>query len=179
MAEVLLQWQQVDFDNKVVRLLAKGGEPRTVPLSRRAYEILWAERGRNQLWVFTFVAKKTRLCPKTKKKYVRGERYPITYYGLTSYRRRDWAKAGVTHGFHALRHTAGRRTLRATRNLKTTQMLLGHSDISTTAKFYIDVLQEEVLQAMEDTAIYVESRKNSRTETEGRDKPLESNTKKP
>jgi len=151
--------------NAVVRLLAKGDEPRTVPLSRRAYEILWGERGRDKLWVFTFIAKKTRRCPKTGREYVRGERYPITYYGLTSQRRREWPKAGVHLGFHAIRHTAGRRTLRATKNLKTVQMLLGHSDIATTSRFYIDVLQEEVAQAMEDTADHVNSRKNSRTDT--------------
>src|SRR5260370_830026 len=48
--EVLLAWTQVDFDNAVVRLIAKGNEPRIVPLSNRAYAILWGERGRHPEW---------------------------------------------------------------------------------------------------------------------------------
>jgi integrase len=55
------------------------------------------------------------------------------------------------------------RTLRSTGNLKTTQRLLGHSDISTTSKFYVDALVEDVRAAMEQTAADLESRKESRS----------------
>ena len=161
--EVLLTWPQVDFENAVVRVIAKGDEPRIVPLSREAYGIIWAERGRHAQFVFTFVAKKTRMCPRTGQRYERGRRYPITYFGLSTQRRREWKKAGVDARFHDLRHTAGMRTLRATGNLKTTQKLLGHSDISTTAKFYTDALVDDVRAAMETTAKDIESRKNSRS----------------
>ncbi len=70
--EVLLAWTQVDFDNAVVRLIAKGDEPRIVPLSKRAYAILWGERARDPEWVFTFVAKRTRTCLKTGQKIHQG-----------------------------------------------------------------------------------------------------------
>jgi integrase-like protein len=112
--EVLLTWAQVDFDNAVVRLVAKGDEPRIVPLSKRAYAILWAERRRHPEWVFTFVARRTRKCPKTGQMYIRGQRYPITYWGLSTHRRRTFVKAGVNARWHDLRHTAGMRTVRAT-----------------------------------------------------------------
>jgi integrase len=161
--EVLLTWPQVDFENAVIRIIAKGDEPRIIPLSREAYALLWAERGRHEQFVFTFVARKTRTCPQTGQRYERGRRFPITYYGLSTQRRREWKKAGVDARFHDLRHTAGMRTLRATGNLKTTQKLLGHSDISTTAKFYTDALVEDVRAAMEATAEHVRSRKKSRT----------------
>jgi integrase len=171
--EVLLTWPQVDFENAVVRIIAKGDEPRIVPLSREAYQLLWAERGRHEQFVFTFVAKKTRTCPRSGQRYERARRYPITYYGLSTQRRREWRKAGVNARFHDLRHTAGMRTLRATGNLKTTQKLLGHSDISTTAKFYTDALVDDVRAAMEATAKDLQSRKNSRT---GADAPVRSSS---
>jgi integrase len=145
----------------VVRIIGKGGMPRLMPMSQEAYQILWAERGRDPIWVFTFVAEKTRRCPKTGRHYVKGERYPITYWGLSSHRRRVWPKAGVKARYHDLRHTAGMRTLRSTGNLKTTQRLLGHSDISTTSRFYVDALVEDVRTAMEATAADLESRKES------------------
>jgi integrase len=159
--ESLLTWPQIDFENRVVRIIGKGGMPRLMPMSQEAYQILWAERGRDPIWVFTFVAEKTRRCPKTGRHYVKGERYPITYWGLSSHRRRVWPKAGVKARYHDLRHTAGMRTLRSTGNLKTTQRLLGHSDISTRSRFYVDALVEDVRTAMEATAADLESRKES------------------
>lgn len=160
--EALLTWPQVDFDNRLVRVVGKGGIPRLVPMSREAYGILWGERGRNPVWVFTFVAQRTRRCPKTGRELVKGTRYPITYWGLSTHRRRTWPKAGVKARFHDLRHTAGMRTLRTTGNLKTTQRLLGHSDVATTSKFYVEALLDDVRQGMEATAKALESRKESR-----------------
>jgi hypothetical protein len=93
------------------------------------YRLLWAERGRHPEFVFTFIARKTRTCPHTGQRYERGQRCPITYYGPSTQRRREWKKAGVDARFHDLRHTAGMRTLRGTGNLKTTQKLLGHTAI--------------------------------------------------
>jgi hypothetical protein len=39
------------------------------------------------------------------------------------------------------------RTLRTTGNLKTTQRLLGHSDVATTSKFNVDASMEDVRAA--------------------------------
>lgn len=170
--ECLLTWPQVDFEEAVVRIVAKGNEPRVVPLTREAYQILWEERGRHPMWVFTFIAQKTRVCPKTKQKYERGKRYPITYWGLSSQRRRQWPKAGVKARWHDLRHTTGMRTLRSTGNLKLAQRVLGHADIGTTAKFYTDALVEDVRAAMERTATWKKSREKSRTAAAAPDKAL-------
>ncbi|TAK50276.1 MAG: site-specific integrase [Xanthobacteraceae bacterium] len=161
--ELLLTWSQVDFAAGVVRMIAKGGLPRTLPLSRDAYALLWAQRGHHPEFVWTFVATRTRVCPRTGRRYTKGRRYPITYWGLGSHKMRAWAKAGVEGRFHDLRHTAGRRTTRANGNLKLTQALLGHSDIKTTANFYEDVLVEDLRAAMEVTAADQESRKKSQS----------------
>jgi integrase len=70
--------------------------------------------------------------PKNGQTRIKGQRYPITYYGIGS-NKRKWKKAGVDAKFHALRHTTGMRTLRKTGNLKVVQKILGHSDIAITA----------------------------------------------
>src|SRR5229473_1452941 len=57
--ELLLTWPQVDFNEKVIRIIGKGDVPATLPLTRRAFEILWGLRGNDKLHVFTFVAQRT------------------------------------------------------------------------------------------------------------------------
>lgn len=160
--EGLLRWPQVDFENACVRLIGKGNKVRVIPLTREAYEILWRQRGHHPEWVFTYIAARTKVEPKSGRKLIRGQRYPITYWGLGSQKDRTWAKAGVQGRWHDLRHTAGRRHTRANGNLKLTQTLLGHSDIKTTADFYEDVLVDELRQAMEKTAQSVESKRAAR-----------------
>ncbi|MBN8983312.1 MAG: site-specific integrase [Rhizobiales bacterium] len=156
---LILTWSQVDFDEAVVRVVTKGGVPRVLPLSKEAYAILWSRRGHHPEFVFTFVAQRTRKCPKTKDpktgepfQFVKGQRYPITYYGMGSNKRSWKKKAGVDARIHDMRHTTGSRTLRATGNLRSTQVLLGHTDVAITAKFYTHVLLEDVRAAMETTA---------------------------
>lgn len=156
---LILTWPQVDFDAGVIRIIGKGGIPRTLPLTREAYAILWSRRGHHPVFVFTFVAQKTRLCPKSKDpgtgermKFIKGTRYPITYYGLGSAKRYAWKRAGVDARIHDLRHTTGMRVLRATGNLRFVQGILGHSDIAITAKFYTDAIVDDMRAAMETTA---------------------------
>lgn len=161
--EILLSWPQVDFALAEIRIIGKGGKPAVLPLSRRAYEILWGLRGNHPVMVFTFVAQRTRTCPRTGREYIRGKRYPMTYYGIGTNRRRQWAKAGVDARLHDTRHTTGMRTLRATGNLKLAQRLLRHSKISTTSEFYADADTADIKAGMETVATAVESQKMSQT----------------
>jgi hypothetical protein len=158
--ELLLTWPQVDFTQATIAIIGKGGVPAILPLTRRAYEILWKQRGHDHVFVFTFVAQRTRVCPKTERKFVRGTRYPMTYYGIGTNRRRQWRKAGVDARLHDTRHTTGQRTLRATGNLKLVQTLLRHTEIRTTAMFYTDTTMADLRAGMEST----ESQKKSQTE---------------
>jgi integrase len=158
--EMLLTWTQVDFDKPTIAIIGKGGIPAILPLPHRAYAILWGLRGNDKTHVFTFVAERTRVCPKTGRHFIRGQRYPMTYYGIGTNRRRKWLKAGVDARLHDTRHTTGQRTLRATGNLKTVQTLLRHSEIGTTAYFYTDTTMADLRAAMES----VESQKKSQTE---------------
>lgn len=162
--ELLLTWPQVDFKNAVIRIVGKGGKAATVPLTRRAYAILWGLRGHHKTAVFTFVAERTRRCPKTGTNFVKGLRYPMSYFGIGTNRRRKWAKAGVDARLHDTRHTTGMRTLRSTGNLKLVQKLLRHTEIGTTAKFYVDPGLDDLRAGMEVTASLEKSQKKSQSD---------------
>jgi integrase len=136
----------------VVNVQVKGGAWRAVPLTKEAYAILWRRRGHHPTAVFTSQAKRNwRSGRHPDDRRMKGERHPITYEGLGSHKSRSWHKAGVKARIHDLRHTAGMRTLRKTRNFRVVQELLGHTDIKTTATFYTTALVDDVRAAMEET----------------------------
>lgn len=148
---LLVTKAQVDFEQAVLRVVTKGGVPRIIPLSREAYEILWRRQHDHETHFFTFVAQRTwKRHPKNGQPRIKGVRYPITYYGMGS-NKRKWIKAGVDARIHDLRHTTGSRVVRETGNLKIAQLLLGHSDIKTTSNFYANVTVDDVRAAMNAT----------------------------
>jgi site-specific recombinase XerD len=147
-----LRWPQVDFELGVVRVIGKGGLPITKPLTKEAYAMLWRRRGHHPEFVWTAIAKKKWRNPHDANDVrIVGRRYPITAEGFKSHKDRFWRKAGVTARIHDLRHTAGMRTLRKTRNLRLVQAMLDHSDIRTTAEFYTAALVDDLRAGMEET----------------------------
>ncbi len=50
---------------------------------------------------------------------------------------------------HALRHTAATKLMKRTGNAKLVQRYLGHSDVATTLRFYVDVFPEDLERAAE------------------------------
>jgi integrase len=50
---------------------------------------------------------------------------------------------------HALRHTVGTRLLKKYKNAKLVQRYLGHSDVTTTLRYYVDVFPEDLEEAAE------------------------------
>lgn len=139
-----LEWSRVDFFGRQFTVIGKGGHSHTVPMSQAIFELLWRLRGHHEATVFTYVAART----DRRKELVKGQRYPITASGLQTAMRRAVASAGVPNfRLHDTRHTAATRTLRAS-NLKVVQSLLGHADISTTAK-YAHALVEDVRAALD------------------------------
>jgi len=50
---------------------------------------------------------------------------------------------------HALRHTVGTMLLKRLKNAKLVQRYLGHSDVTTTLRYYVDVFPEDLEEAAE------------------------------
>lgn len=50
---------------------------------------------------------------------------------------------------HALRHTVGTGLLKTFKNPKLVQRYLGHSDVATTLRYYVDVFPEDLEEAAE------------------------------
>lgn len=152
MNAITLTWPQVDFENAVIRLKVKsrkpGGDVHTVPMTPGIRVLLSRERDHHRMVVFTYQ------CAKSRGQRRKGERYPFTKTGW----RRAWRAALKSAGiddfrFHDTRHTAGTRTMRASKNLKVVQAMLGHKNITTTAR-YAHVNDDDVRDAM----LAVESR---------------------
>ena len=65
---------------------------------------------------------------------------------------KKWLKEAGIEGQltpHALRHTAATKLMKRTGNAKLVQRYLGHSDVATTLRFYVDVFPEDLENAAE------------------------------
>jgi integrase len=152
---VNLRWSDIDWGNLTISVVGKGDKADVQPISPDIRDFLWELRGQHPEFVFTFVAEQTR----PQQKRVAGQRYPITYSGLsTEWRRAKLDAKLIDYRFHDNRHTAATRFLRATGNLKLCQMFLRHEDIATTMK-YAHASTDDLRKALD---IVAESRKKPR-----------------
>ena len=65
---------------------------------------------------------------------------------------KKWLKeAGIESDLspHSLRHTVGTRLLKTFKNPKLVQRYLGHSDVATTLRYYVDIFPEDLEEAAE------------------------------
>lgn len=146
---VNLRWSQVDLVERriTVGVKSKRGAPKTITqhLDEEMFNLLKAQRGRHPEFVFAYTAARTRVNPKSGKAHEAGKMYPLTTAGFTSWFRRNPELRGYM--VHDLRRTAGARIVSATHSLLAAQNLLGHSDISITAKHYAHLLAAEQVEA--------------------------------
>jgi integrase len=157
-----LEWSQVDWSDRVIRVVTKGDQRREVFITPEVEAILDAQRGYHSTAVFTFVAKKTWTNPKNGQRYIKGQRYPITYEGFESSWRALRKRAGVRNlTIHDLRKTTGSRIVRATGNLAAASKQLGHSSIAITAKHYAHITPEDVHAANARTAEIIRSKRDA------------------
>lgn len=139
---IRLEWSGVRDNEGTVTFPAKGGGVHTVPLTTRLRECIRAAPQVHER-VFTYV------CQKSRGDRRRGNRYPLTETALGKPWRGALRAAGITDlRFHDTRHTAATRALRASRNLKAVQRLLGHASITTTSR-YAHAMLDDVREAME------------------------------
>jgi site-specific recombinase XerD len=139
-----LTWSRVDFFTRTFSVTGKNGDTRTIPMSHALFDLLFAQQGYHVERVFTYVARRSDV----RKGLLKGQRYPMTYYGLQIAVRRAVQKSGINDlRVHDLRHRAATRTLRVS-NLRVVQHLLGHADITTTAK-YAHAQSEDIRAALD------------------------------
>src|SRR5690606_25922736 len=122
----------------------KGGKARTIPMSEASYAMLWRKRNEPTEYAFTYVAART----DKRRKIIKGQHYPLTENGLRSAQRRAIRRGGVANFRpHDARHTAATRVLRKS-NIRVVQNLLGHADVTTTAK-YAHAMAEDIRAALD------------------------------
>ena len=126
-----LQWKEVDFDQRFLFLADSKTGPKPVPLATPAVEIL-ASLSHHTEWVFPSPTKKG--CPYTSLK-------------------RAWTRVRKRAGLedlriHDLRHTHASVAAKAGISLQAIGKLLGHSQVSTTAR-YAHLVDDPVRAAAE------------------------------
>ena len=135
-----LRWDQIDWQGRTITFRVKsrrpGGKLVVLPLTDELAILLTREQGRNKEVVFTYVCRRNRHDPHHGIVQRKGDRYPFTHDGW----RKDWMAARDEIGlpalrFHDLRHTAATRALAAGGNLNVVKEMLGHADITTTARY--------------------------------------------
>jgi integrase len=144
---ITLLWSKVDLGGARAAVRVKGGHWHTFPLTPRMVAIL-ANRPKVAPQVFTYVCARPAPPRPDRPRRLKGVRYPFSLQGWT----RQWRAALVDAGiedfrFHDLRHTTGTRLLRATGNMKTVQKLLGHADVTTSAR-YAHAMEDDVRNGM-------------------------------
>jgi integrase len=148
-AATRLTWSQVDDVAGVITLKTKGNartegdRTQVIPITAAVLTLLAGERGKHPIFPFVYQ------CARSRGKRRKGEYYPFRRDTV----RKPWDKARTAAGiedfrFHDTRHTAATRVLRASRNLKVVQKMLGHASIETTAR-YAHVQLDDVREAME------------------------------
>ena len=143
---IRLTWDQVDHTAGALMLRVKGGKLHSIPMPPAVRALVASERGKHPIYVFPY------RCVRSRGKRRKGEYYPFSRSGWRKVWMRALKAAGISDfRFHDTRHTAATRVLRASRNLKIVQKMLGHTDIATTAR-YAHVTLDDISAAMQDAA---------------------------
>lgn len=153
-AIVTLEWSRVDIIGRRAGVITKGSKEHWFPLTPRLIQII-QERPRVEgcQRVFTYVCKRPSPPRKDRPRRYRGQRYPFSKEGWSRHWYKALKDAGIANfRFHDLRHTSATRVVRSSGNLKAAQKLLGHTDISTTAR-YAHVMDDDLREIMSDTEL--------------------------
>jgi integrase/recombinase XerD len=136
---VKLELSQVNTNQGVVRVLGKGGKERLVPLGEEAHA--WLQRYLREARPALMAGAQ---CPHV---FVTARRAAMTRQAFWHAIRRHAAVAGISHEVspHMLRHSFATHLLNHGADLRVVQLLLGHSDLSTT-QIYTHIAREGLKQ---------------------------------
>jgi len=139
---VNLLLSQVNLNQGVVRIIGKGNKERLVPMGEQAQSMLKAylEEGRNDIL-------KKRVCDYV---FVTNRGHNMTRHAFWHIIKKYAQIAGITQHLspHTLRHAFATHLLNHGADLRVVQMLLGHSDLSTT-QIYTHVAKERLKRLYE------------------------------
>ena len=132
-----LRLEQLNLRQGVVRVLGKGGKERLVPLGEEA--VAWMERYLRDARVQLQKGKPDAVV------FPGGRGRPLTRQAFWHALRRYARRAGISKPVspHVLRHAFATHLLNHGADLRVVQMLLGHSDVSTT-QIYTHVARERL-----------------------------------
>lgn len=134
-----LKWEEVDFTNNIINLKVKdrtkdGGKNLSIPMIDKLREILQRQPRINE-YVFNYNGHHI-------------EDIKHSWHGIFYDNNGNLKDPELPYvNFHTLRHTAATWILKKTNNLKITQQILGHANITTTLK-YAHVMDEEKRKAL-------------------------------
>lgn len=152
-----LKWDDIDWQDKsfIVLLKGKGKKKRrhTVPLTPRMEVIINAQpRMEGYDNVFSYECKRSREYPGDRLGYEhkRGERVPLKPSGFNK-RWLEILRTAELEDFrvHDLRHTNATRVVKATGNIRAAQQVLGHRQLTTTAR-YANLDTRDAREALEE-----------------------------
>lgn len=132
-----LSWDDIDWDHKEAVIIGKGNKQRTVYFNDEALGWLRAYKLKrndsNPALFVTFASEPKRMKP----------------YDLSKQFKRYVQKAGIKKKVtpHILRHTMATIMSQNGADIRNIQLILGHNDIETTAKYYLGVDQRAVKEA--------------------------------
>lgn len=137
-----LNTQDVNLDINLVRVTGKGDKERMVPLGTRAAAITreWKDQGRPRMLQkitspFLFTARAGR---------------PMTRQGFWKIVKKYAVQAGISRNVtpHTLRHSFATHLLEGGADLRSVQVMLGHTDISTT-QIYTHISRDYLIRMHE------------------------------
>ncbi len=136
---VHLRWEDFQINLGILRCQGKGGKERLIPIGKSALQVVetYAREGRPKL------AKK----PGVPYFFLNQRGGPLSRVGFWKILAHYGRKAGITKPLapHMVRHSFATHLLERGADLRSIQLMLGHSDISTT-QIYTHVLKERLKQ---------------------------------
>jgi integrase/recombinase XerD len=132
-----LKFEQISFRQGVVRIMGKGNKERLVPIGEEA--MLWLEQYMNNARVSLLGGRQSDYL------FVTNRADGMTRQTFWYIIKRHAKTAGITKELspHTLRHAFATHLLNHGADLRVVQLLLGHSDLSTT-QIYIHVARERL-----------------------------------